>query len=352
MWKPGIGVALSSALITLLPAVLASAQQTLVADALTSSACGAPCGAGRTVAGGQDFDVDGWSPHADGDRVVYDLGTIAAAGALEFTVAHFAPFAQYQCSDNGEKYAEFVGISESDTCSHADGSYAYLMVIYAPGLDAECLPTDQAPNHASAMRGGLNLNCEWQDSNPTCYDDPTQERDHRFRVEWDRYEARIYSVESLTEPLVLVESIQFLAYPNECSCECEQPLISHICLGQTHSSPGWFDGPAFTDVVITKLADPDAQDCCSAGGGGAGAAGGSGGSGNAGGATGASGGSGGSATGGGGAGAAANANEESSGCDCRLAVGRREMSPAALLGPGLLGLAIASRRRRALAEGQ
>jgi hypothetical protein len=244
---------------------IAEAQTILVDDNLTDGGgCSTEdCGGGRTVNGGE-FTGSGWVPHASDDMVMYDLGEITVAGSVDFTVFGFAPYSQYQCG-SGDQYVEFVGISEGPHCDHWAGSEAYIMVLYAPGRDASCNPLDGAPNHQSSMRGALNMGCEWQQCFPTVYSDPETPIDHRFRLEWDVSGARLYSTENPAEEPTLVDQIGFDAYPNECSCECEQPLMNHVCLGGTNSSVGWFDGPVFSNVVITKMADYVPQDCCEEG---------------------------------------------------------------------------------------
>jgi MYXO-CTERM domain-containing protein len=275
--------------------------------------------------------------------VVYALGEVAVAGSVEFTIAGFAPYSQYQCGA-GDQYVEFIAISESDTCDHWATDQAYLMVLYAPGRDVDCSPLPEAPNRASSMRGALDLDCEWQECFPEVYSSPEAPTDHRFRVEWDVTGARLYSTEALSETPGLVAAITFDSYPNECSCECEQPLMSHVCIGRSHSSVGYFDGPAFSNVVITKSADYVPSDCCSAGGAGgqagqglggtAGhAAGGSG--------TGGSGGAapdGGAAVGGGAPSAPAGDADESGGCGCRSAPPRAPVAGVAVALVGVAGL--------------
>jgi hypothetical protein len=244
----------------------APAQTILVNDDLTGSGgCStAQCGGGRTVSGGE-FTTGGWVPHTRDDMVMYDLGEITVAGSVDFTILSFAPYSQYNCG-SGDQYVEFVGISEGPHCDHWAIPEAYVMVLYAPGRDTDCNPLDGAPNHQSSMRGGLNLGCDdWNECDPVVYSDPETPIDHRFKVEWDVTGARIYHTENPAEEPALVDQIGFDTYPNDCSCECEQPLMNHVCIGRTNTSVGWFDGPVFTDVVITKTADYVPQDCCEEG---------------------------------------------------------------------------------------
>jgi hypothetical protein len=264
-WR-SLPLASAAALALSLAAAQGPAQTVIVDDLLTDSGgCTTECDGGRTANGGGEFTTEGWVPHGDADWIVYHLGEVVVSGSVEFTVDDFAPYAQYNCG-TGDQYVEFIGLSESPTCDHWANPQAYIMVLYAPGRSSDtCEPLSGAPNHQSSMRGALNLDCEWPQAFPTIYSNPETPIDQRFRLEWDITGARLYHTENPAEEPGLVDQITFMTYPNECSCECEQPLIQHICLGRTDSSVGWFDGPVFSSVVVTKNADYVPQACCEEG---------------------------------------------------------------------------------------
>ncbi|MFH1438225.1 MAG: hypothetical protein ABIJ56_21130 [Pseudomonadota bacterium] len=250
----------------LLVAAGAGAQTIVVRDLLTGEGgcTGEECGAGRTVTGGLDFTDQGWVPHGPGDTVMYNLGGPVVSGSLEFTVFNFAPYAQYHCG-TGHQYLEFVGLFEGEGGDHwtsFDNDESIVFVLYAPGREEDCTPGDSAPNHQTSMRGALNEGCEWHECFPTVYADPETPADYRFRLEWDATGARLYVTDNPAGEPALVDQIAFDAYPNACTCECEQALVQYVYLGKTNSNDSWFDGPVFSNVVITSFAEYVPQECC------------------------------------------------------------------------------------------
>ena len=258
-----------------------SEAQVVLQDNLTSaSGCTGPC-VSRTVEGAGSFSAAGWQTLHAHDRIIYDIGQELSCGVLQFTLANFAPWPQYQGTTTYKNQGiNFLGLFENSEGSHGTAigaNESVFMLKYAANLDwngSEYVLADPGLEWVRQTVGWVaGLQVGPCDQGASCANNPEFDwaeaqmansapdtpSTYVYRLEWNTTGIRVLinGTERAAHP--------FVVYPNCCHLQPDVPRLRYLYVGKTTflGTDGWgyFKGPIYSNITVERCQDPCEGHC-------------------------------------------------------------------------------------------